>query len=56
MKNTQELLSGKVRNALNDDTEWNTLIEEGKDKVNEHLKETYNDRQGTECGDRFSSV
>jgi len=39
-ENTQELLSGKVRNALNDDTEWNTLIEEGKDKVNEHLKET----------------
>ncbi len=39
-EDTQELLSGKVRNALNDDTEWNTLIEEGKDKVNEHLKET----------------
>jgi putative ATP-dependent endonuclease of the OLD family len=37
---TQELLSGKVRNVLNDDTEWNTLIEQGKNKVNEHLEET----------------
>jgi putative ATP-dependent endonuclease of OLD family len=37
---TQEILSGKVRNVLNGDTEWNTLIEQGKDKVNEHLKET----------------
>ena len=36
----QEFLSGKVRNVLNDDNDWNTLIEQGKIKVNEHLKET----------------
>ena len=36
----QEFLSGKVRNVLNGDTDWNTLIEQGKGKVNEHLKET----------------
>lgn len=36
----QKFLSGKVRNVLNDDSDWNTLIEQGKDKVNEHLKET----------------
>ena len=36
----QEFLSGKVRNVLNDDSDWNTLIEQGKDKVNEHLNET----------------
>ncbi len=37
---TQEILSGKLRNVLNDDIEWKTLIEQGKDKVNEHLEET----------------
>lgn len=36
----QETLSGKVRNVLDGDEEWNTLIEQGKEKVNEHLKET----------------
>lgn len=36
----QETLSGKVRKVLNDDTEWNELIDQGKEKVNEHLKET----------------
>jgi putative ATP-dependent endonuclease of OLD family len=36
----QETLSGKVRNVLDSDAEWNTLIEQGKEKVNEHLKET----------------
>ena len=36
----QEFLSGKVRNVLNGDTDWNTLIDQGKSKVNEHLKET----------------
>jgi len=36
----QEFLSGKVRNVLNGDTDWNTLIDQGKNKVNEHLKET----------------
>jgi len=36
----QETLSGKVRNVLDSDAEWNTLIDQGKEKVNEHLKET----------------
>jgi len=36
----QEFLSVKVRNVLSDDTDWNSLIKEGKDKVNEHLEET----------------
>jgi putative ATP-dependent endonuclease of OLD family len=36
----QEFLSGKLRNVLNGDTDWNTLIDQGKSKVNEHLKET----------------
>lgn len=36
----QEFLSGKVRNVLNGDTDWNALIDQGKIKVNEHLKET----------------
>ncbi len=36
----QEFLSGKVRNVLSDDTDWNSLIKEGKDKINEHLEET----------------
>ena len=36
----QEFLSGKVRNVLNSDTDWDTLIDQGKSKVNEHLKET----------------
>lgn len=36
----QETLSGKVRNVLDSDAEWNALIEQGKEKVNEHLKET----------------
>lgn len=36
----QEFLSGKVRNVLNGDTDWNTLIDQGKSKINEHLKET----------------
>ena len=36
----QKFLSGKVRNVLSDDTDWNSLIKEGKDKVNEHLGET----------------
>lgn len=36
----QEFLSGKVRNVLNGDTDWNTLIDQGKSKVNKHLKET----------------
>lgn len=37
---TQDTLSGKVRKVLSDDADWNTLIEQGKNKVNEHLKET----------------
>ncbi len=36
----QETLSGKVHKVLNDDAEWNILIWQGKDMVNEHLKET----------------
>lgn len=36
----QEFLSGKIRNVLDGDTDWNTLIDQGKSKVNEHLKET----------------
>ena len=36
----QEFLSGKVRNVLDGDTDWNTLIDQGKSKINEHLKET----------------
>jgi putative ATP-dependent endonuclease of OLD family len=36
----QDTLSGKVRKVLSDDKEWNELIKQGKDKVNEHLKET----------------
>lgn len=36
----QKFLSGKVRNVLDSDTDWNTLIDQGKTKVNEHLKET----------------
>ena len=34
----QKTLSGKVRNVLNEDDDWNVLIEQGK--VNEHLNET----------------
>jgi putative ATP-dependent endonuclease of OLD family len=36
----QQILSGKVRNVLDEDEDWNALIEEGKGKVNEHLNET----------------
>ncbi len=46
----QEFLSGKVRNVLNDDNDWNSLIKQGKDKVNEHLVETtiYGKKQNVE--------
>lgn len=36
----QKTLSGKVRDVLGEDKDWNILIEQGKGKVNEHLKET----------------
>jgi len=36
----QQTLSGKVRSVLNEDEDWNELIEDGKAKVNEHLDET----------------
>jgi len=36
----KESLAGKVRKALCDDKEWSTLIDQGREKVNEHLNET----------------
>ena len=36
----QQSLSGKVRAVLDEDEDWNLLIDEGKGKVNEHLNET----------------
>ncbi len=36
----KEGLAGKVRKVLHDDEEWGTLINQGREKVNEHLKET----------------
>ena len=36
----QKTLSGKVRSVLDEDEDWNAIIEEGKGKVNEHLNET----------------
>lgn len=36
----QEKLSSKVHNVLSEDDDWTTLIEDGKEKVNDHLKET----------------
>lgn len=39
-KDRRNELAGKVRKSLHDDDEWKDLIEDGKTKVNEHLKET----------------
>lgn len=39
-KEKRNELAGKVRTSLHDDEEWKELIEDGKTKVNEHLKET----------------
>jgi putative ATP-dependent endonuclease of OLD family len=36
----QDGLAGKVRKVLSEDDDWSTLIEQGREKVNEHLKET----------------
>ena len=36
----QEKLASKVHNVLSADDDWTTLIEDGKDQVNDHLKET----------------
>ena len=36
----QQTLSGRVRKVLDEDEDWNALIDEGKEKVNEHLNET----------------
>jgi putative ATP-dependent endonuclease of the OLD family len=36
----QDTLSGKVHKVLSDDIEWNKSIDQGKQKINEHLKET----------------
>ncbi|MBI5376284.1 MAG: AAA family ATPase [Candidatus Schekmanbacteria bacterium] len=36
----QQCLAGKVHNLLQDDTEWRSLINSGKDAVNEHIKKT----------------
>lgn len=38
--NKQDDLAGKVRKVLGEDADWSTLIDQGKEKVNEHLKET----------------
>lgn len=39
-KDKREELSNKLLSALKEDTDWINLIELGKEKVNEHLKET----------------
>jgi len=39
-KDKRNELADKVRESLHDDKEWKVLIENGKTKVNEHLKET----------------
>jgi putative ATP-dependent endonuclease of OLD family len=36
----QDGLAGKVRKVLSEDAEWSALIDQGREKVNEHLKET----------------
>lgn len=36
----QDTLAKKVRSTLGEDTDWTDLIKQGKEKVNEHLKET----------------
>lgn len=36
----QNLLAKKVRSTLGEDKDWTELIKSGKEKVNEHLKET----------------
>jgi putative ATP-dependent endonuclease of the OLD family len=36
----QKEMAGKVHQALHEDDNWNTLIGEGKEKLNEHLIET----------------
>lgn len=36
----QKALAGKVHNLLQDDTDWRSLINSGKDAVNEHIKKT----------------
>jgi len=36
----QEALSGRFREVLDSNEDWNTLIEQGEQKINEHLKET----------------
>ncbi len=36
----QEDLAKKVRSTLGEDPDWTNLIKEGREKVNEHLKET----------------
>lgn len=36
----QKQLTDKVHNILQGDTEWDTLIQSGKEKVNEHLQRT----------------
>jgi putative ATP-dependent endonuclease of OLD family len=33
-------LSGKVRSALNEDTDWKEVVDDGKGKINAHLLET----------------
>lgn len=37
---TQDTLAKKVRSTLGEDKDWIDLIKKGKEKVNEHLKET----------------
>ncbi|MCK4678002.1 MAG: AAA family ATPase [Bacteroidales bacterium] len=39
-KDRRQELASKVRKSLHDDDEWKDLIEDGKTKVNEHLKKT----------------
>jgi len=36
----REELAQRIANIVNDDKEWNSLIEAGRKKINEHLKET----------------
>ena len=36
----QQCLAGKIHNLLQNDTEWRSLIDTGKDAVNEHIKKT----------------
>jgi len=37
----REELAGRIANAVDSDEEWNSLIEAGKEKINDHLKNTY---------------